>query len=844
LTVLKKHTSNSLKTLLQKMNSGIRKLMVSIIFSASFMPCHAQKPVFQWAKSFLTTELINYRDLSNGRSIGVDPDGNVYTVGLFMHGVDFDPGPEVYSISAGGRESYGIYVSKLSPAGDFIWAKQLPVLVDWSAIEMAVDKNGNVYITSTIGDPADMDPGPAVQMMTPIGSRDAFVVKLDSDGNLLWARQFGGPGDTVPYGTAIDIDQNGNVIACGAFNNTVDFDPGPGTHTMRSTGNFEGYIVKLSSDGNLVWAKKFGDFGRIYGNLSINDVKCDAYGNIYTTGTYSEPVDFDPGPSTFRLPGSGGFVAKLDPNGNFLWAKKIGSSENNQYINPTGLDLDSKGNVYTIGSFSNTQDFDGGAEVYNLTSIESTFDPYLLKMDKDGNFVWAKNLGGDGLDYGTDLVIDNSDNIYTVSLYNGNVDFDPGPAVHPIDNLYDNSVISRFDENGNFLSATVFDKGIAIRKLALDNVNNVAATGFFSGEADFDPGPAEAILSGAGDEAPFVMKLGPCKQVTTASLNVISCKNYTLNNVTYDSTGIYKSVIPNSYGCDSIIILNLTINRFSKTVNQTICEGESFYAGGILQSKPGIYTDSLKTVDGCDSIVTTTLLVNPKPRPDLGVDQGICEGQTYNLSPGAFASYLWQDNSSFSTYTCYKTGTYWVKVTDSQHCSAIDSIIINGIYPASENFLESQASLCENDKLIIRPAKSFSAYLWSDGEESPTIQISRPGMYWLEATDENGCTGTDSIMVSIKKCLAGVYFPNAFTPNGDGRNDYFKALFDGNIVSFNLCVFDRFGEPVFKTSDASKGWDGMKKGVASPAGIFVWQCFYQLENQRPESVKGIVTLVR
>ena len=127
---------------------------------------------------------------------------------------------------------------------------------------------------------------------------------------------------------ALDIDPNGNVIVCGSFNHNVDFDPGPNTFNLTSTGNFEAFLTKLNSNGDFIWAKKLGNFNTVYGNINLNDVKCDMSGNIYSTGDFSGSCDFDPGAGTYNLVAGGpgdGFVSKLDANGNFVWAKKIGS---------------------------------------------------------------------------------------------------------------------------------------------------------------------------------------------------------------------------------------------------------------------------------------------------------------------------------------------------------------------------------------------------------------------------------------------------------------------------------------------------------------------------------------
>lgn len=825
------------------------KYCTAFLFLFLIKTAAAQLPVLQWAKAFTADNQNNYRDASNGRTVGSDQQGNVYSAGLFQHTVDFDPGQGVYDL-AGGQSDNGIYISKLSPAGEFIWAKQIPSIIAFGVIEMKVDKGGNVYLTASFSAPTDMDPGPGTHVLTPIGSQDAFIIKLDTNGNLVWVKQFGGPGVTAPSGTALDIDKNGNIIVCGSFNNTVDFDPGPNTFDLTSTGNFEAFITKLDSNGDFIWAKKLGNFSNVYGNINLNDVKCDPSGNIYSTGDFSGNCDFDPGAATYNLDAKGpgdGFISKLDANGNFVWAKKIGNSAiNNEIIQPHGIDLDGNNNVYTTGFYLGTQDFDPGSGVYNLPD-EGSFNGYLLKMDTQGNFVWAKGLNGGGTGEGVDLAIDKADNVYVIGDFTGTIDFDPGPGSFSIDNLYAESALVKFNPNGDFMYAAAFRNiGSAdnfSRRMYVDDSLNIFITGYVGGTTDFDPGPNVYPVTGSSDMSPFVLKLSKCKHVTTADLNISACDSYTLNNRTFDSSGTYTQVIPNSTGCDSIITLHLTINKKFTEKAKAICEGEAFFAGGANQYTSGIYKDTLSSSSGCDSIVTTYLTVNPKPLPDLGPDKNLCINSALVVTPGLFTSYLWQDMSTEDTFKIAAPGLYWVRVTNSFNCSARDSILINTI-PGPVNFLKSTDSICNNDKLTLQALSSFNDYLWSTGESQEKITIEGPGQYWLKATDMNGCTGTDTVRVFPKECMSGIYIPTAFTPNGDGKNDYFRAIVYGKVVSFKLQVYNRFGEIVFQTTDPGKYWDGFYKGASSRTTVFVWQCSYQLENQKPMHEKGMVTLLR
>src|SRR5690606_29098604 len=117
------------------------------------------------------------------------------------------------------------------------------------------------------------------------------------------------------------------------------------------------------------------------------------------------------------------FVSKLDPNGNFLWAKQMGGTDNDQGISIT---VDTSGNIYTTGIFRNTVDFDPGAGVYNLTAVVGN-DIFISKLDANGNFLWAKQMGSGGNTRSNSIVLDTNGNIYTTGIFQSTADFDPGP---------------------------------------------------------------------------------------------------------------------------------------------------------------------------------------------------------------------------------------------------------------------------------------------------------------------------------------------------------------------------------------------------------------------------------
>ena len=143
----------------------------------------------------------------------------------------------------------------LLASGDFVWAKGIGGmgLIDNVGRDITIDSSGNIYTTGGYYSTADFDPGPGISNLTSTGNGDIFVTKLDSSGNILWAKSMGGV--NYDFGYSIAVDSSGDVYTTGSFEGTADFDPGPGTFNLTSTVNGNIFVTKLDSSGNFVWAK-------------------------------------------------------------------------------------------------------------------------------------------------------------------------------------------------------------------------------------------------------------------------------------------------------------------------------------------------------------------------------------------------------------------------------------------------------------------------------------------------------------------------------------------------------------------------------------------------------------
>jgi len=350
-----------------------------------------------------------------------DKFGNIYIIGSFQGTVDFDPGIGTFTLSSFGLDD--IFVAKLDASGNFLWASQMGSNDIDIGYAIQIDSFGNIYTAGNFQGICDFDPGIGILTHTSIGSSDIFVSKLDPLGNLMWAKQFGGSGYDICYSASLDV--LGNIYMTGFFFNSVDFDPGPGTYFLNSSGGPDVFVNKLSTSGSFLWAKKIGEASTDVGNSIVTKGS-----NVYVTGKFYNTIDMDPGPAIYSLTSVGMqdvFVVNFDTAGNFIWARGMGGTDSDI---PSSIALDANNNIYITGAFqSNMCDFDPSASIFSLSTFGCN-DIFICRLNANGNFSWATSMGGTSCDYGNQILI-KKNNIYSIGSFQSvMVDFDPSPGIY------------------------------------------------------------------------------------------------------------------------------------------------------------------------------------------------------------------------------------------------------------------------------------------------------------------------------------------------------------------------------------------------------------------------------
>jgi len=262
-----------------------------------------------------------------------------------------------------------------------------------------VDGSGNVYLGGDFLYASLTTPA-----LTKIGTWDAFALKLDSSGAVIWAKNFGGSG-AAACGNSIAVDGSGNVYLGGYFFNANLITP-----ALTRIGSQDAFVFKLDSSGVVTWAKNFGGSGAsAYGN----SIAVDGSGNVYLGGAFQSASLTTPALAKIGMLDA--LALKLDSSGTVTWAKNFGGSGANAY--GQSIAVDGSGNVYLGGYFQYAN-----LTTPVLTKI-GTQDAFAFKLNSSGAITWAKNFGGSGATaYGQSIAMDGSGNVYLGGyFYNANL---------------------------------------------------------------------------------------------------------------------------------------------------------------------------------------------------------------------------------------------------------------------------------------------------------------------------------------------------------------------------------------------------------------------------------------
>ncbi len=741
----------------------------------------------------------NVADVGNG--VAVDVSGNIYVTGSFQGTATFG---SITLMNSGGTD---IFIAKLNPQGQYLWAVKAGGSGADVGNDIAVDASGNSYVTGTFS-------GTATFGSATLTSSGNFTTKLNSQGQFLWTIKEGGKsitmdtlgnsyvlgnsgnskinsqGQTIWSGTAggasSSIPGNGigiryspnpaadNLYIVGQFSGTKDFV----SNTLTSSGGSSDiFILKSSTASGSVWAVKAGGSGQDIGK----DIAVEPWGDIYITGQFEGTTTF----GSTTLTSSGGiadvFIAKLNPQGQFLWVEKAGGSG---YDVGNSIVVDASGNSYVTGSFEGTATFG----TTTLTSSGST-DIFIAKLNSQGQFVWAKKVGGNSAYY----------------TENGN-----GIAVDASGNSY---VTGQFLNTATFGSTTLTSSGgntdVFITKLSPTTSSlSTSATNIVCGNT--------VQLQASGNNPNTVYSWSPSNTLTDANTTSPTAKP--INTTTYTVTATTPS------GCVAKDSATITVNPYQVTVSPTnnllTCGNSRNLQATLSASVPNIsyswspsnsltgentanptakpistttYTVTATTPNGCLAQDTITIIVNPyqvnASATNTLIECGSSTPLYAHISPNVSnISYSWSPSNSLIGTTAKPTSTttYTVTATTSNGCLAQDTITITvNPYQVNASATKTLISCGGSTELHATSNNSNAVYSWSPSSSLTNANTANPAASptstttYTVSSSVTGCgTATGNITITV-----GAYTPQLFTSTSNELTATFTNN-DENAVSY------------------------------------------------------------
>ena len=621
-----------------------------------------------------------------------------------------------------------------------LWSNNIANSIDKSeVVATAVNAQGDVYVAGRIATSADFDPSSNivnVSASNPLG--ELYIAKYDKDGNYVWAYPFGQGNVSI---SDIKLDSNGNICLAGFFTTTVDFDIYPFSNYVLSAGGIgsgETYIAKYDSNGSLLWVERVENVSPTAGNgIFFYDVNSND--DILVSGTFSETVSF--GLSNFQMTSnintSDTFIAKYDTDGNFIWAKQLGSPST---PSPFCYEIASDQNldVYLVFLFRNPIDFDPSATSFILTPTLSPSVNYaLVKYDSNGNFVWANLIDAmSNVTFGAirnlSISFRSPNKLNFVGSTQGIFDFDPSAATSVFSSPSNlNTFFAKYDINGNFISMQqLTSPRNIIGKSTTDAAGNLYFPFSYQGTVDIDLSPTGTV------------------NLTAVSLPF---PNYSdLSMVSFDKDFNYLwhgEVFPQNDGVSYVSGSDLELDT----------KGNFYMAGNVRGTADFDMLAGVANVSSLGTAQPNAFLAKygiPECSLNLKSDTVACGSSLMLTAPSGFTSYTWTfpngTTSTNPTISANQVGTYYLDIV-SRCGSARDSIEVD-FRPAATLDLGTDKQICAGSSVVLNAPSGFTSYLWTLPNATTSnvqnLTATEAGTYSLRVTNSCG-TATDNIDVII-----------------------------------------------------------------------------------------------
>jgi gliding motility-associated-like protein len=693
-----------------------------------------------------------------GTGIAVDNQGNVYALGTFKGQVFLGS----QSINSN-NNSTDIILVKFDSNGNLLWHHSIGGSNDDSSAKLKIDNTNNIIISGTYYNSMTIGNQTLISY-----EQNYFVAKYSSSGNFIWASDIG----SSVYNTAFDVEVaiTGEIYVTGEFSGTMSF----GSQSIIALGQKDVFLIKLSSSGSFIWAKRMGSNGD---NDMAGAVVADKEMNVYV---FYKNDSFT----------NQGRIEKYNSTGTLLQTITFGDQG---VIIPGSIILDFSGNIFISGGFRGNTDFGDG--IIN-SSHPSHYDLFVAKYKNNGNFVFVKTAKSNESTFASAISYDYNGSL----LIGGYTDQDLWVESNSFNGYGKKEILVYKYENYfafgeiNISSINCDPNNMCIDISVIGGVPPYSYS-WSSGHTTEDfcgvpVGTYHVIVTDSDNcyietdinvPAPYAIPINLPASVTVCpfdTVNLDAGTNYisyiwstgeTTNSINVHIPGTYSVTVMDNSSCTTSAIVQLQkLPNINLLVQDALffcpLESVSLSVAGFNEylwsngqttqdfstEIPGIYW--LRVYDGqCYYYDTVNLIHYPKPIVNLGDDRYFCVGDSIRIDgPAGFVNYLWHNNSTNNYYWAHETELVVVTAWDSNGCQASDDIMVYALdYPQLE--LGEDFTICTNSPLDLSPlfVEEGVNYLWSTGETDRSIFIQNSGQYMLTVTNQGGCSASDTINIII-----------------------------------------------------------------------------------------------
>lgn len=750
--------------------------------------------------------------------------------------------------------------------------------------EIDIDRNNNVYI-ATCTRSSNFPTTIGAYQTTSGGLMDGVIVKLDNNlTQLIWSTYIGGNDDDAIYSVAFDGNDD-LYVSGGTQSTTFPVTSGVIQNTNKG-GRADGFITHISKSGNQILHSTY------YGSSAYDQiyfVETSKIGNVYVLGQTEAVGNTFIYNAAYNKPNSGQFISKLKPElDSLIWSTAFGRGDGNPDISPTAFLVDVCNKMYVSGWGSyplvgavnepqlTTANLDVTPNAYQSTTDGKDF--YVMVLEDDASAIsYATYFGSpnaeEHVDGGTSRFDRKGIMYQSVCAGCGGVSSFPttAGAVSQTNGSYNcNNAVFKFDLELPLVAADFTPPPVLCGVPYTATFSNTSKSfvssqfewTFGDGETSQQKNPVHTYLqSGTYTVQLVVTDITACNYSDTIQRQIVILQN-SMADTLADVTGCINQAVQiglplsadtfSSYTWTPANTLsdNSVSNPFANPQVNTVYQllVSSGFCIDTFYQKVNVFSDTLQLTGSNVLCAGDTLQLHVSSSKPT---------QQYVFSWQPISQIIAGANTISPTVSPSQNTTYIVTATNSQYgCVYMDSIKVNitSSLPGVNAFaVPDTISIGDTSQINLTLTANVIGISWQQDATLSAIGIANPmayprqtHSYYVEVSDSNGCRKRDTVTVIVinTPCAqSNIYIPNAFSPNGDERNDVFYVR--GNyITKLFLAVYDRWGQKMFETQDISKGWDGTFKGKKLDPAVFGYYLEGECESGEKFFKKGNVTLLR